>query len=121
MHADEEQQSVFRADGSLVITTFTNRKIGDIERISLKKGGVSYDSLKNCWNTFPLGQACEWQNRESARYKLNGIAIKVNDQLLYSRDAIGFELKKDFLEWSDKNLAANPDYVALMRRQDCQQ
>ena len=121
VHADEEQQSVFRADGSLVITTFTNRKIGDIERISLKKGGVSYDSLKNCWNTFPLGQACEWQNRESARYKLNGIAIKVNDQLLYSRDAIGFELKKDFLEWSDKNLAANPDYVALMRRQDCQQ
>lgn len=118
VNPDEEQQSLIVSGGHLLSRKFTGKRIGDIEYISIEKGGIGIDSMENCWKTW-FGTRCEWQNSEKNRYRLDSIAIKVNGEVLYRQDAVNFTFQEGKLLWSDKNLGVNQAFRALMRRTDC--
>jgi hypothetical protein len=117
---DENTTTIFRDGGRWLMSAVTDLTIGDISNIQLQKGGYSYHSTKNCWSTWGgLGTACEWQNRESDRYHMLGMTLKINGQTIYHREAIDFVFERNTLTWIEKDLTANPAYVDLMRRRDC--
>lgn len=117
---DEKTSPLFQENGKWVIAANTDLTIGDISNITLQKGGYSYQSYKNCWSTWGgLGTACEWQNRESDRYRLDSLAVKINGQLIYERDSLNFNFERTSLNWIERELTSNPAYVDLMRRRDC--
>ncbi|NBO37282.1 hypothetical protein EBU99_01730 [bacterium] len=119
-NGDENTITLFKDDARWLINTNTDLTIGDINSIQLHKGGVAWQSIKNCWSTWGgLGTACEWQNREAERYKLEKLTLKINGQLAYQRDAIGLTLQRSSLDWIEKDLTSNPAYIDLMRRRDC--
>ena len=117
---DEKSLALFREDGRWLLNATTDLTIGDINSIQIQKGGVGYQHFKNCWSTWKgLGTACEWQNRETDRYQLTAMAVKVNGQRIYQKDGINHALQRGSLNWIEKELTANPAYIDLMRRRDC--
>lgn len=117
---DEKTSPLFQENGKWVVAANTELTIGDISNITVQKGGYSYQNNKNCWSTWGgLGTACEWQNRESDRYRLDALAVKINGQLIYERDSLNFNFERTSLNWIEKELTSNPAYVDLMRRRDC--
>lgn len=117
---DENTTAIFREGSRWLMNASTDLTIGDISNIQLQKGGYSYQSTKNCWSTWGgLGTACEWQNRESNRYHMAGMSLKINGQTIYRRDSIEFSFERNSLNWIEKDLTSNPAYVELMRRRDC--
>ncbi len=115
---DEEQLSYFINAGHFLSHNFSGKRIGDIEYISIEKGGVGFDAFHNCWNTM-FGQKCEWQNSEKNMYRLDSLALKVNGEVLYRSDAINFTFQEGKLVWADKNISLNQAFRTLMHRTDC--
>lgn len=119
-NSDENSFALFREGGKWVLNATTDLTIGDISNIQIQKGGYSYQSLKNCWSTWGgLSTACEWQNRESDRYQLDGLSIKINGQTIYQNESLNIGFERRSLKWVEKDLTANAAYVELMRRRDC--
>lgn len=117
-NSDEETTSLLRSGGAVVVPQFKNRTIGDIESISIAKGGVAYRNTQRCWQEF-LWKACVQDNWEINRYRLDSLIIKVNDEVLYQKEGINFTFEGTNRVWEDKKLSLNPDYLVLMNREDC--
>ena len=119
-NADEKTTPIFHENGKWTVDANTDLTIGDISNVVIQKGGYAYQTTKNCWSTWGgLGTACEWQNRESNRYRLDALSIKVNGQLVYQRDSLNVTFERSSLNWIEKELTSNPAYISLMRRRDC--
>jgi hypothetical protein len=116
-NSDEEQQALLVPGGHLASRNFSAKRIGDIEYISLEKGGVGFDATTYCYGT--IFKSCRWKNSEKNIYRLDSIALKVNGEEIYRKDDVNFTFQEGALTWSDKNLGLNQAYRALMRRTDC--
>lgn len=119
IHPDEAQQSIFNANGRLVVQGLADRKIADIEHATVKKGGIGAFAEEDCSTVLGLFKRCSWRNGEADMYRLDGLTVKVNDEVLYQNENINYSFKKGTLQWNDARLRANPAYVRLMNRSDC--
>ncbi|MEY2986500.1 MAG: hypothetical protein RJB13_21 [Pseudomonadota bacterium] len=117
---DESHSPLFRAGGHLIENVTTELTIGDISSIRISKLGRSFQNFENCWSTWGgISKACEWQNRENNRYRLNHLTIKINNETIYSRSNVNHTLDRHALTWFEKDLTANQTYRDIMRRRDC--
>jgi hypothetical protein len=117
---DENNEPIIRENGRLVAEPQTDLTIGDISSITITKKGVNYDTFQSCWSTWGgLGKACEWQNRENSRYKMDSLAIKINNEIIYSRENLNHTFERNSLVWFEKDLTGNQAYRDIMRRRDC--
>jgi hypothetical protein len=119
-NTDENTTPIFHENGKWLANATTDLTIGDISTIIIQKGGYSYQATRNCWSTWGgLGTACEWQNRETDRYRLDSLSVKINGQLIYERDALNFTFERSTPNWIEKELTSNLAYISMMRRRDC--
>jgi len=120
VNRDENSGPIIRENGRLIADPQTDLTIGDISSVVIAKKGVSYSSFQNCWSTWGgLGKSCEWQNRESSRYRMNALTIKLNNETIYHREDINQTFDRNSLVWFERELTANQAYRDIMRRRDC--
>lgn len=118
MHSDEEKQAILVPGGRVVLSKeFAGKLIRDIEFVSIEKGGIGWDSVREITNKF--FNYSKWRNSEKNIYRLDSLAIKVNGEEFYRADAINFTFKEGKLVWADRNLGLNRAFQRLMRRSDC--
>jgi hypothetical protein len=119
-NGDEKTLALFRDGGRWSLIANTDLTIGDLSSFQIQKGGYAYHAEEKCWSTWGgLGKDCEWQNRESDRYHLNDLTIKINGELVYRKDALNISFERKNLKWLEKDFTSNPAYIDLMRRRDC--
>lgn len=119
--SDEEAAPVFRNDGRLISTEFNASRIADIQFVKIIKGGIGFISNRICVSQFIFFTSCHYENNEVNRYRLDGVTLKVNDEVLYKKDAISHTFEGDKREWTDMNISLNPEFLRLMARTDCPQ
>lgn len=118
-NADEEQLSILKQQGGFVTQDFSTNRIGDIEHISISKGGIDFRSFEKCTQVWIFGKDCKFQNVETKRYRIDSVTVMVNDEMFYKRDGINHILQGNSLNWEDRNIAVNPEFLDLMKRDDC--
>ena len=120
IQTDEEKNNIFMQAGKIMSTNYSTDTIGDIEYLSISKGGVGYYTEQSCKTGLFGGKGkCEFHNQETEMYRLDSIAVYANDQLIYKNDAVSFSFKKGTLTWNEYALTSSPDYLKLMSRTDC--
>lgn len=123
-HSDEVSNPLFTSSGYISSADFSSFTVSDLQYLRIKKGGRGYSSDLNCWSIigwskWGLGKNCEWQNRETHRYNLQHLLVKLNGQpfLRFSNLAFDFSGTQD--TWQESNLATSSEYVEFMTSSTC--
>lgn len=123
-HSDEATSPLFTSSGYISSAEFSTFNVSDLQYLRIKKGGRGYSSDLNCWSIigwskWGFGKKCEWQNRETHRYNLQHLLVKVNGEpfLRFSNLAFDFAGTQD--TWQESNLATSSEYVEYMTSSTC--
>jgi hypothetical protein len=124
-NADEHRAPLFSAAGYLWSEAFKDRSPLDLTEVRITKKGSGYQSMLNCWSIlgwsrWGLGKDCEHQNRETHRYRLDDLEIRVNNQVFFKETGIGFVFEMNKNVWQSGPLSSNPDHQKFLSTVNCQ-
>jgi hypothetical protein len=123
-HSDEVNDPKFTSSGYLTSSDFSSFTVLDLQYLRIKKGGRGYSADLNCWtiigwSKWGLGKKCEWQNRETHRYSLQDVRVKVNGQSFLRFSNLSFNFSGTEDTWQESNLAVSSEYIDFMTSPTC--
>lgn len=119
-NADESTQGLFRPGGRLLTEDFQEFEISQIRALQITRQGDSFRSVQVSKPGFlGIGGWTGFDNFEVNRTSLASLKIKVNNEILYERNAIGHVFESGRNTWEDKNITKNAAFLKLMQRNDC--
>jgi hypothetical protein len=124
-NANEVKNPLFQAEGYLRSDQHTDKSPLDISHIRITKGGTGYSALLNCWSIigwtrWGAGKKCEYQNRETHRYVLEEILVRVGGADFFKRSAINHVFEGVRQTWFQERLGDSPEYVQFMTTNSCE-
>ena len=126
-NANEMERSMIRPEGmATIVSSFNGREVGEIQEISIEKGGVAVTKDDRTVMRRGLAGAIGLTKQvtdyiEQNIFSISSVSIKVNDRILYQNDGIGQSFRWGSLSWRDTNLIANRAYRVLMADTSCVQ
>lgn len=124
VQVNELAKPILSSAGYLRQDSFADRHSLDITHIRMSKLGTGYQALLNCWtiigwSRWGLGKKCEFQNRETHRYTLRSIEIRLDGALFFKKTGIDFVFGNNKNTWSTHRLSESPEYLDYMKGQHC--
>jgi hypothetical protein len=116
------ESGLFSSQGKYLMTDVGDRKIRDIERISIVRNGVKYDNKKVCWREL-FRTKCKYEHYEVEKYKLFGVSIVVNDRVLFQKKGFDTTFDRQTRRWNvdSGEFKANEAYFKASTAEDCVQ
>ena len=100
----------------------TSLDIASITKISLRKGGVSYDDFEVKCNggiLSELGDNTCYHIEEEFAFDINKVELEVNGVVLFEEGDLQTRLYNGRLEWEYENIRSHPKWGEMLLRADC--
>ncbi len=124
VNSNEVENPIFTQDGYIASEDFGAFKVADLQYLRVKKGGKGQKADLNCWSIFGWtkwgpGKKCEWQNRESHRYALDEVTVKVNGEVFLRFTGLDFQFADNQDTWQETQLSKSTEYIQFMTSDSC--
>lgn len=122
VNVKNSESGLFSSQGKYLITNVGDRKVRDVERIKIVRNGVKYDNKKVCWREL-FRTKCKYEHYEVEKYKLYGVSVIVNDQLIFEKKGFDSTFDRKAREWSigPEDFKSNEAYIKTTVAEDCVQ
>ena len=114
---------IMRSNGTASNNTFSNKKVADIEQLTVEKMGSKFFNDRKCHQSCSLfvicKTSCTTQISELNSFSLSSIEVKINEKTLYKNDNVGKSFTFGDRTLVLKDLKNRPEYLDLLAIQDC--